>query len=69
MNKQLFKLLFVCSFFAFQSILAQITITGTVTDASDGTSLPGVNVVEKGTTNGVTTDFDGNYSIQVSEGS
>ena len=36
-------------------------VSGTVSDA-DG-PLPGVNIVEKGTTNGVTTDFDGNYSI------
>jgi TonB-dependent SusC/RagA subfamily outer membrane receptor len=44
------------------------TITGTVTSASDGLPLPGVNVIVKGTTRGVQTDFDGNYSIQVSVG-
>ncbi len=38
------------------------TITGNVTD-QDGLPLPGVNVVVVGTTNGVQTDFDGNYSI------
>ena len=31
--------------------------------------LPGASVVEKGTSNGVTSDFDGNYSIEASEGS
>lgn len=68
MNTQLVKLLFVGCLFAFQSILAQTsTVSGTVTAASDGTPLPGVNVIEKGTTNGVTTDFDGNYSIDVAE--
>ncbi len=36
-------------------------VSGTVSD-TDG-PLPGVNIVVKGTTNGVTTDFDGNYSI------
>ncbi|AOW19680.1 TonB-dependent receptor [Urechidicola croceus] len=40
------------------------TVTGTVTDDS-GSSLPGVNVIEKGTENGVTTDFEGKYSIDV----
>ncbi|AOW20560.1 SusC/RagA family TonB-linked outer membrane protein [Urechidicola croceus] len=40
---------------------AQTTVSGTITDA-DG-PLPGVNVVLKGTTNGTTADFDGNYSI------
>ncbi len=42
-------------------------ITGTVSD-SDGLVLPGVNIVVEGTTNGTQTDFDGNYSITVSEG-
>ncbi|MGS2763537.1 SusC/RagA family TonB-linked outer membrane protein [Sinomicrobium sp. M5D2P9] len=37
-------------------------ITGTVTD-TNGTPLPGVNVIQEGTTKGVVTDFDGNYSI------
>jgi TonB-linked SusC/RagA family outer membrane protein len=41
-----------------------IRITGTVTDAS-GEALPGVNVVVKGTTIGITTDVDGKYSITV----
>ncbi len=43
------------------------TITGTVTD-QDGLPLPGVNIVVEGTTNGTQTDFDGNYSINGSEG-
>ncbi len=43
------------------------TISGTVTD-QDGLPLPGVNIVVVGTTTGTQTDFDGNYSIQVSEG-
>lgn len=43
------------------------TVTGTVTTA-DGMPLPGVNVIVQGTTRGEQTDFDGNYSIEVSEG-
>lgn len=39
-------------------------VKGTVTSSEDGEPLPGVNVIEKGTTNGVVTDMDGNYSIQ-----
>ncbi len=39
-------------------------ITGRIVD-SDGNPLPGVNVIEKGTTNGTVTDIDGNYSITV----
>ncbi|MEE1961114.1 TonB-dependent receptor [Allomuricauda taeanensis] len=44
------------------------TITGTVTTAPDGMPLPGANVIVKGTTTGVQTDFDGNYSISVTAG-
>ena len=46
---------------------AQSTVTGTVTDDL-GTPLPGTNVVEKGTTNGTQTDFDGNYTLNVEPG-
>ncbi len=49
------------------SLSAQkIAISGTVTDPK-GVPLPGVNVIEKGTSNGVTTDFDGNFNLQVAE--
>ena len=46
--------------------LQQPTISGTVVDDT-GTPLPGANIVEKGTTNGVTADFDGNFSIEVAD--
>ncbi|WP_234387106.1 carboxypeptidase-like regulatory domain-containing protein [Aquimarina sp. Aq78] len=42
------------------------TITGTITDVT-GASLPGANIIVKGTTQGTTSDFDGNYSITVSD--
>ncbi len=42
-------------------------VNGTVVDQS-GLPLPGVNVVIKGTTIGTQTDFDGNYSLDISEG-
>ncbi len=44
------------------------TISGTVTSTADGLPLPGVNVVVLGTSRGVQTDFDGNYSINASTG-
>lgn len=44
------------------------TITGKVTSFEDGSSMPGVNILEKGTNNGTVTDVDGNYTIQVGEG-
>lgn len=40
-------------------------ISGRVTSTEDGTAIPGVNVVVKGTTNGTTTDADGNYRLSV----
>ncbi|TRZ45060.1 SusC/RagA family TonB-linked outer membrane protein [Robertkochia solimangrovi] len=43
------------------------SVTGTVTDA-DGVPMPGVNVLVKGTQRGTSTDFDGQYSINVSPG-
>lgn len=46
-------------------ISAQHTVTGKVTDTGDVT-LIGVNISEKGTTNGTITDFDGGYKLDVS---
>lgn len=40
------------------------TVTGTVTAATDGAPLPGVTVIIKNTTIGISTDFDGNYSVE-----
>ena len=44
------------------------TITGTVKNKADGIPIPGVSVLIRGTANGSTTDFDGNYSIAASSG-
>ncbi|MDT0649398.1 SusC/RagA family TonB-linked outer membrane protein [Autumnicola edwardsiae] len=57
--------LFLLCFLCFGFISAQETITGTVTDANG--PLPGVNVILEGTTTGTTTDFDGNYTLEVEE--
>ena len=40
-------------------------ITGTVVDDSDGSTLPGVSVILKGTTKGTVTDMNGAYEIEV----
>ncbi|MFW6043657.1 MAG: carboxypeptidase-like regulatory domain-containing protein, partial [Marinilabiliaceae bacterium] len=45
-----------------------VTVTGTVTDAENGESLPGVTVVVKGTQEGTITNPDGEYSLQAEEG-
>ncbi|WP_242535633.1 SusC/RagA family TonB-linked outer membrane protein [[Muricauda] lutisoli] len=58
--------LFMAIFCGFTAHAQQrITVSGTVTDAETGQPLPGVTVVEQGTTNGTSADFDGNYSIDV----
>ena len=46
----------------------QITVTGTVTSSADGYGVIGAAVMEKGTSNGTTTDFDGNFTISVKQG-
>jgi TonB-dependent SusC/RagA subfamily outer membrane receptor len=46
-------------------VMAQSKITGTVTDAKDGSPLPGVTVLVKGVQGGTQTDVNGGYSIQV----
>ena len=45
--------------------LKWVQVTGTVIDKSDNSTLVGVNIVIKGTGNGVVTDLDGNFSIKV----
>jgi TonB-linked SusC/RagA family outer membrane protein len=50
---------------AFGNLYAQQTISGSVTDETG--PLPGVTVVEKGTSNGTTSDFDGNFTITVAD--
>ncbi|MFM8741557.1 MAG: TonB-dependent receptor plug domain-containing protein, partial [Cytophagales bacterium] len=49
------------------SVVAQqkITVRGKISDSATGQTMPGVNVVEKGTANGVSSDAEGNYTIAV----
>ncbi len=54
---------------AGEKLYAQTSsVKGTVTSKEDGTTLPGVNVIIKGTTIGVTTDVNGKYAIAVKPG-
>lgn len=48
-------------------LFAQKEVSGVVKD-NTGNALPGVNIIEKGTQNGVSTDMDGAYKIKVKEG-
>src|ERR1700761_6920014 len=61
------KYLFIIIFLLPFSLLAQqATISGKVTDLTDGSTLPGVSVRVKGTTTGTTTDAGGKFQIAVS---
>ncbi|MCL6460350.1 MAG: TonB-dependent receptor [Flavobacterium micromati] len=65
MKKNVLLVLFLLvTSFAF----AQNEVSGIVEDKT-GNALPGVNIVEKGTQNGVSTDINGQYKIKVKEGS
>jgi TonB-linked SusC/RagA family outer membrane protein len=60
----------MCLTIAWVQVSAQDrAVTGKVTGAEDGSPLPGVNVVLKGTTTGTVTDSEGNYRITVPAGS
>src|SRR5215203_3156092 len=62
-NKVLAFLLLVCS---VQAVAQNVQVKGRVTASDDGSALPGVSILEKGTTNGAVSDSDGNYSVSVS---
>ena len=63
-----FKRLFLLTgllIFTISTAFSQ-AITGVVVDAIDGTTIIGAAVIEKGTTNGVATNLDGKFSLNVS---
>src|SRR4051812_12313247 len=45
--------------------MAQQVVTGKVTSEDDGSPIPGVNILEKGTNNGTVTDAEGNFRVSV----
>ncbi len=62
---RLVSLMIYCFMVCAVSFGQSRTITGKVTAQDDGSALPGVNVLVKGTTSGATTDAAGNYSLSV----
>ncbi|MDO5980168.1 SusC/RagA family TonB-linked outer membrane protein [Flavivirga spongiicola] len=65
-NKIMFLMILCVALCSFSTYAQVKTITGTITDEI-GIPLPGANVIETGTLNGITTDFDGKYSIQINQ--
>ena len=51
-----------------QSAFAQFVVKGTVVSKADNEPLIGVSIMQKGTTNGVVTDIDGNYELKIQGG-
>ncbi len=54
----------LCLLMSNRAHAQSVTLEGTVKDAA-GLSLPGVNILEKGTKNGTSSDFDGRYKIKL----
>jgi TonB-linked SusC/RagA family outer membrane protein len=54
--------------FCVQANAQGTRVSGRVTDLSDGSGIPGVNIVVKGTNNGTTTDATGGYTLSVADG-
>lgn len=69
MKKTTRILLTVATLFLTTIAMAQSTITGKVIASDMNASLPGANVIEKGTTNGTNTDFDGNFTLNTQSNS
>ena len=65
--KSMKKIVLLCFSFVFvlSAWAQERVVTGKVNSQEDGSTLPGVNVVVKGTTNGTVTDVDGNYKLSV----
>jgi TonB-linked SusC/RagA family outer membrane protein len=63
------KFLITCfaAVFALYAYAQEKTVTGKVTSLADGSPLPGVNLVVKGTNKGTVTEADGNYSVSVTD--
>ncbi|MGB4655524.1 MAG: SusC/RagA family TonB-linked outer membrane protein [Bacteroidales bacterium] len=61
-------LIFLLLGFAFSGFSQQLDVRGVVTDAKDGSTIPGVTIQVKDTFLGTLTDIDGNYSISVNKG-
>lgn len=62
-------LLMVCMSLMAHAQGQVIQVTGTVADSKSGFGLPGVSITQKGTTNGTTTDGEGNFILKVPAGS
>ena len=66
--KTVLNALLFCLIMLPATLLGQSTAKGIVTDKANAMPMPGVNVIIKGTSRGTITDFDGKYSLELSQG-
>ncbi len=64
-KRRLLLLAFLCMILAQGAFAQYFAVKGNITSAEDGEALIGVGVMQQGSTNGVVTDLDGNYSIEI----
>ncbi|MFV0539790.1 MAG: TonB-dependent receptor domain-containing protein [Aestuariibaculum sp.] len=64
MKKNSHFLMFAVAMLFSTVMIAQTTVKGTIMDGDLNAPLPGANIIEKGTTNGVSTDFDGHFTLE-----
>jgi len=62
----LYVLLFFLCIFSLK-VQAQVTVSGTITEGDNNTTLIGVTILEKGTSNGAVTDLEGKYTLEVTD--
>lgn len=62
--KKRFFLILIVLFVSLTSAMAQVKVSGTITDP-DGNGIPGATVVQKGTSNGTTSNMDGKFTLNV----
>jgi TonB-dependent starch-binding outer membrane protein SusC len=63
------RYLTVMMVFGAAAAFAQQSVSGKITSSDDGSGIPGVNILEKGTTNGTVSDADGGFTINVGSSS
>lgn len=64
-NQRSFATLLLMLVFGVSMYAQQISIKGVITEAANGEPIIGANIIEKGTTNGTITNFDGEFSLSV----
>ena len=66
-NRVFLLFAFLCSFMVQTAYAQSFKVRGRVTSSEDGEGMISLTVMQKGTSNGVVTDFDGNYEIEVKD--